>query len=535
MMDKNSLKGTRSLIGFMLKQQRMKIIVWLISIVGITLATATAYPDIYPDEEARYGFAITMDNPAMIAMLGPGYEMDAYLASIGPLFAQEMLLFTVIAVIIMNILLVGRTTRADEEDGRVELIRALSVGRLSYTSASMFVILFVNVLLTIFTSVGLSMLDGMNVEGAFLYGSILGATGLLFAACTALFAQLAETSRGTMMLSFTFLIISYLIRAIGDVNSELLSFISPLGWAVQSEVFADNHWWPVFVLLLLAVVVVCAAFYLNSIRDIGSGFIAPRKGKEHASAFLKTPFGLVVNQNLTNIISWAVALFLLSAAFGAILGDLETYYADLEMMQVFLAGDEAYSMSEQFVTLLMAIMSLISVIPAIMIISKLKSEEKLGRVEHIYSRAVSRSRILGSHVLLAIIVAAFMQSLVAFGLWVAGQTVMEDALTLNTTFASSYVYLPAMWTLIAIAVLFVGAAPKLTIIPWLYVVYCFIILYLEGLLDFPKWMVHFSIFEQIPQIPIDDFSWLPLIVLFLIGMIFVLIGFFGYNKRDIAD
>lgn len=533
---KHYFKGTGRLIKLMLRQQRFKITIWLVGLVGISIATASAYPDIYPDEEARYGFAITMDNPVMIAMLGPGYEMDAYLQSIGPLFAQEMLLFTVIAVIIMNILLVGRMTRADEEDGRMELIRALSVGRLSYASAAMTVGLFVNILLALLIGGGLWMIgnDEIGSEGAFLYGSMLGASGLLFAAGTALFAQLAETARGTAMLSFAFFIIAYLLRAIGDVTSEGLSFISPLGWTVRTEVFADNHWWPVFVTLGLSVLLVFAAFYFHAKRDLGSGFIAPRKGRKHASAFLKTSFGLAVNQNKMNIISWAVSIFALSAAFGAILGDLETYYADLEIMQAFLAGDESFSMTEQFVALLMGIMSLISVIPVVMIISKVKGEEKAGRFENIYSRAVSRNQILGSHCLLAWITAVIMQSLVAIGLWSASQAVMDDALALDTAMASAYAYLPAMWAMIGIAVLWIGALPKWNIVTWLYVVYCFIILYLEGLLEFPAWIVNLSVFEHIPQIPLEEVAWIPMLVLLLIGVILAVIGFIGYNKRDIA-
>ena len=114
-MSQKLFTGTGYLTKLMVRQNRLKLLLWLVGLIAVTLATAVAYPDIYPDEQSRAAFVLTMENPAMIAMLGVGYEDYA---TIGSLFAHEMLLFTTIAVAIMNILLVGRSTRADEEDGR---------------------------------------------------------------------------------------------------------------------------------------------------------------------------------------------------------------------------------------------------------------------------------------------------------------------------------------------------------------------------------------------------------------------------------
>ncbi|MFT7791435.1 UNVERIFIED_CONTAM: hypothetical protein ODR73_25180, partial [Escherichia coli] len=276
----NYFRGTRNLTVFIFRQQRFQILIWLISLIGITLSVAAAYPNIYNDEQSRQAASLTMDNPAMVAMLGTGYELKSYLHSIGSMFANEMLLFTAIAVAVMSILLVGRATRGDEEDGRIEMIRALSVGRLSYPSAVMIVIVVTNVLLAILTGIGLASLgiEGMGLGSSLLYGSILGVTGLLFAAFTAIFAQLAETSRGTKMYSFILLIIAYLVRAVGDVSSDILSWISPLGWTVRTGVFWEDNWWSIIIVSMIAVVFGAFAFYLHSIRDLGSGFIAARKG-----------------------------------------------------------------------------------------------------------------------------------------------------------------------------------------------------------------------------------------------------------------
>ncbi|MEW9676715.1 ABC transporter permease [Lentibacillus sp. L22] len=535
-MNKCYFNGTQQLTVFIFKQLRVKILIWLISLIGITLSVAAAYQSIYKDEQSRQAIFLTMDNPAMVSMLGPGYDMEDYLHSIGAMFANEMLLFTAIAVAIMNILIVTRATRGDEEDGRLEMIRALPVGRLSSLSAVMIGVVATNVLLAILTGIGLASLgiEGMNIEGCFLYGFILGATGLLFAAFTAVFAQTSETSRGTTMCAFMVLIIAYLVRAIGDVSSDTLSWISPLGWTVRSDVFSDNDWLPVILLFIFAIVFGVVAFCLHAIRDLGSGFISARKGKTHASAFLQTPIGLTLRLQRTNIIAWSIGLLALSASFGAILGDLETYFSDIELVQAFVDMKSDATMTEQFITLLMAIMSLISLIPVIMVGLRLKGEETRNLTENIYSRAVSRTRVLGTYCLLAVAVSFTMQSLVALGLWSAGVVVMDEGLSFGTTFASAYVYLPAIWTVVGLVIVLIGIIPKYAELIWLYVVYCFIVIYLGELLDFPEWMNHISVFAYIPQIPVDDMNFLALMGLTLSSIVLTIIGSMGYNKRDIV-
>ncbi len=363
----------------------------------------------------------------------------------------------------------------------------------------MIVIVSTNILLAILTGIGLASLgiEGVDLEGSLLYGSILGATGLLFASLASqqVFAQVTETSRGTTMFSFMLLIIAYLIRAIGsfmlliiayliraigDVSSEELSWISPLGWTVKTGVFVENDWWPVVLSCIVAIMFGVIAFYLHSIRDLGAGFIAARKGKTHASPFLQTSLGLALRLQRTNIIAWAIGLFILSSSFGAILGDLETYFAENEFMQAFIVIDSDYTMTEteQFITLLMAIMSLISLVPAVMVILKVKGEETRNLTENYYTRAISRTRVLGSHFLLAVVVSFIMQSLVALGLWSVGEVVMDEAISFDTTFASAYVYLPAIWVVISLVIGLVGVVPKLTGLIWLYVVFCFVVVYL---------------------------------------------------------
>lgn len=528
-------KGTLHLTKIILRQQRVKMFAWIVGLVVVTLAAAYSYPTVYTDDASKQAFALTMENPAMVAMLGPGYELEDYFVTVGTEFAGKMLLFSIITIAVMNILLVGSSTRIDEEAGRIEVIRSLPVGRLAYLAASSIVVVTANVLIGLLISLGLALfnIDGISFESSLLYGCILGSGGLIFASITALLAQVSDTSRGTTGLSFGVLIIAYLVRAVGDVSHEGLSLFSPLGWLVRTNVFIDNEWWPVITSCIGAIIFSIIAFYLNSIRDLDSGFLPTIKGRTHASAFLQTTFGLTFRLQSIKIIAWFIGIFAFGASFGSVLGDMETYFQDIEIIEMVLSQTGNLSMANQFLSFIMSIMTLISSIPVIMTVLKLKSEEHNHRTENLYSRAVSRNSVLGSYIILAIMESIILQILFALGLWIASVATAGDILSFTTTMKSAIIYLPAIWVMVGLAVLLHGLVPKLTSFIWLYVTFCFVVVYLGGLLKFPKWLMNLSIFEIVPKIPGEEMEFLPILILTIVAIIFIILGFIGYNKRDV--
>jgi ABC-2 type transport system permease protein len=525
---------TGRMARFILRRDRIRILIWVLALSLITIITASAFTDLYQFEEERQAIAETMKNPAMIAMIGPGYGLDDYTA--GPMMAHQMLLFTAIVVAIMSILLVTRHTRTDEEEGRIELIRSLPVGRLSNLSATVIVLFSMNVLLALIIGFGLYALriESMDLEGSLLYGAALGATGIFFTAITALFAQASENSRGTIGYSFAVLGVAYLIRAVGDVSNETLSWLSPLGWILGTEVYVNNYWWPIVLTVGAAQVVVAIALYLNTIRDLESGFLPSKPGRKHASRFLQSPFGLAFRLQRTGIIAWAIGMYVLGASYGSVFGDLESFFSSNEMMSDLLTPGEGISLTEQFLSMLMAVISMISTIPALMFMLKLKGEEKKNRTEHLLARAVSRTKVIGSYLLLSMIFGFVMLFLALIGLWSASTSVMEEAIPFAVMFKAAMVYLPAIWIMIGLAVMLIGLFPQVTSSIWIYLGYSFLVVYLGGLLQFPEWMGKLSPFGHIPQLPIEEMNYLIVSTLTCIAAILMALGFVGYKKRDIT-
>ncbi|MEW9502756.1 ABC transporter permease [Jeotgalibacillus marinus] len=524
---------TGRLIRFILRRDRIRLPVWLLSIFALTIINALSFASLYSTDQERQAIAETMINPAMTAMVGKGYGLDNY--TNGAMMAHQMLLMTAIVVGLMSILLVVRHTRADEEDGRIEMIRSFPVGRLSNLNSTIVVLFGTNVLLALLIGFGLYALgiESMDLEGSLIYGAALGATGIFFAAITALFAQLSENSRGAMGLSFAVMGIAYLIRAVGDVSNETLSWFSPFGWISRSEAYVNNVWWPILLTVGVALVILIVAFYLNAIRDVESGFLPSKPGRKHASPFLQSPLGLALRLQRTGLIAWAVGMTILGASYGSVLGDLESYFKDIEILQEMITPIEGFSLTEQFITVLMLVISIFCTIPAVMAMNKLKGEEKKNRTEHLLGRAVGRTRLMGSYLVISVVSGFAMLSLAVIALASVGGVVMDNSIAFGTFYQAAMAYLPAMWIMIGIAVLFVGVAPKLTSLTWLYLTFSFIAVYLGELFQFPEWVSKLSPFGHISQLPVEDMDFMKASNLTIIAVGIMVVGFVGYNKRDI--
>lgn len=526
--------GTGSLSRFILRQDRIRIPVWIVGFVFITLLIAVAFTGLYGDAEERQAMAGTMENPAMTAMTGPGYGLADY--TMGAMMAHQMLLMTAVVVGLMSILLVMRHTRTEEEDGRIEMVRSLPVGRLSNLASTLLVLFLVNAVLAAAIGFGLFALniESMGLEGSLLYGAALGAAGMVFASLTAVFAQLSPNARSATGLSIAVLLAAYIVRAIGDVSNETISWLSPLGWILRAEVYVNNIWWPVLLTVAAAILLGAIALYLNSIRDLGAGFLAAKPGKVHASPLLQGPLGLAFRLQRTGLIAWAIGMYVLGASYGSVMGDMDSFFADVEIMKDLLVQTEGFTLVEQFLPTLMSVMGIICTIPVLLALLKVKGEEKTDRIEHVLGRAVSRNRLLGSYVLISLIASFIMLSLAGLGLGTVADAMMEEGFDVGMAYGAALAYLPALWVMIGLAVVLFGWVPKYTGIIWLYLAVSFFIVYLGGLFQFPDWVTQLTPFGYVSGIPIEEFELGTAAVLTLIAAALLLLGFAGFNKRDIG-
>jgi len=523
-------------ITFLIRRDRITSLIWLAAVAAFALLLAAIYPTLFPDEISMHGMLATLNTPSMIAMMGPVYGLEAITPAI--ILAQNCLIWFAIAVIVMNIFFVNRYTRADEELGRQEMLISLPIGRLtnsmSVICTSFILNIAVSVLIAVFT--GVANIEGVNMVGALTYGLSIGMQGFLFAMLTLFVAQLFSTTRTTMGVAFAFMGIFYMLRAYGDMNENLISYISPMGLGLKVEAFYSNNFIPIAILFAEAIGVAVIALWINLRRDSGSGVFPARKGKAHASNFLQTPVGFAWRLLRGGFFAWAVGIFALGASYGSVVGELDNFVEGNDGIKQMLQGiGGSATLIDAYIALLGCMMALLISIPLINGINRLHTEEKCGRLEPIITFSISRKTIFGSFILVAVFEAVALTFFGAFGLYAAASP--SRLVSLGLLMKASFVYLPALFVMFSFSVFLIGLLPKLKFLAWVLFGYSFLMFYFGRLFadKIPEIASKLSPFGNIPQLPIQEFSTMPLVVLCIVAIGFFVIGIIGFGKRDVKS
>lgn len=529
-----TLTGTGTLLRFMLRRDRIQLPVWILSITIAVVATLASLAELYATEEDRQLIATTLASPASIAMTGPDFYLNDY--TLGAMIAHQMIGITGIIVALMSVFIIVRHTRKEEETGRTELVRASVTGRHANTTAVLILVLGVNFVLALLVALGMGSLgiESVTWEGSFLFGIALASIGFVFTGLTILIVQFMENSRGAIGLSAGMIAVFFSLRAVGDLGEGTLSWLSPIGWAQQSAPFVDNNWAPLLLSLGLTIFFLTITYPLSTKRDVGSGMVPPRRGSEKASDILTNPIGLAFRLQRTNLIIWSFAMLLFGMAYGSFIGEAEEMALTLgDTLDEMLPALDGGELADSFAAMFMSIAAMVAAIPALQSILRLRGEEKAGRIEPLLSAALSRTRLLGSYVIVALLSSIFLLFMAGIGMGLTGSQSMNDSGYLASLTGAGLAFGPALWVTIGLGTALFGIFPKGTALSWLVVVYAIIAVYLGGILQLPEWMINISPFEHIPSIPAENFAWAPLLSLTVIAAILLVIGWLGFNRRDI--
>ena len=561
--------NTFKLTKFMLKRERTTSTAWILSMVILNFLILLLMGGVLmPDAYAIAEFMAMLENPALLAMVGPLYSMD--MATMGALYTLMMLVFMGIAMGIMNIFLVVRHTRADEEAGRYEVLRSLPCGRLANVNAAMLTAVIVNAVAAVLFAVtmwlGMHILgESMGFGAAAVWGAALGAVGLAFAGVAALFSQLSANSRGASGFSFMLMGLFYFLRAGADMNPDIygfLAFFGPFGLMSRTWAYIHNNWWPIFAILGFAAAFTALAYWMCSIRDIDQGMIPARPGKAHGGRLLKSAFGLNFRLLRMSIIVWFIVLFATGYSYSIVLSDISTFIAGNETYRQMILGPTGLldqidghtteeiarqmnavlgaaglSIVQMFANMVSFMMTMIAMIPVLMFILKAKAEEKAIRTELIVATPSPKTKYLFGFVIIAFASAVLMQVAYAVGLYsrVIIRPVLDNPADLPFSFLmqSVLVYVPAMWIMGGITVLLVGLFPRRTGLIWAYYGFTFIAMMYGRMFPETEWMANITPLGWVPQLPMDDISWPVLAVKAVIGVALAAVGILLYRKRDI--
>jgi ABC-2 type transport system permease protein len=525
----STLTRTATLISFVARRERVRVPVYLLIFVALIASTAAQSEALYTTQAERNEYAATVaGNPGLIAMVGPAYAVT----NVGGDVAWQWGGFGGVVVALMSMLLIGRHTRAEEQSGRSELVRASTVGRRAPTAATLVVVAAVNLLLG--AAVALTMLGfGQPAAGSFAFGASLTGVGLLFTGVAAVAMQVSQTTSGAYGLTGAVIGAAYALRAAGDVGDGTLSWLSPIGWGQAMRPYADERWWPLLLLIGGTCVLVAAAFALLDHRDDGEGVVAPRPGPPNASHALTRPLGFAFRLHRGALLGWSVGLFFAGLSVGLTAQDADSILGDSEEVDE-LFTQAGGSLVDNYIAVSLLSMALIASGFAIQAVLRMRSEETAGRLEPLLATALARPRWAAGHIVTAMGGAVLVVGATGLGAGIADAFASNDAGRVPELLWASLATVPAVWVLIGVAVALFGLLPRAMGIAWGALGACFLVAYLGPLLSLPDWVMDLSPFSHLPLLPAEDAGAGPLLVLTAVAAGLVAVGVLGFRRRDVA-
>lgn len=527
----DAFAGTATLARLILRRDRIRIPVWILAVAGTLVGIANSFATAFPTAEDLQARAELSDSPVFIAFNGPGYGLDNY--TFGALVANESLYIGVILVALMAVFLTVRHTRAEEESGRSELVRAAAVGRHAATTAVLLVVNAAILVTSALTTVGLAGQEDLDWVGSATYGLSMLAAGLVFTTAALVAAQATGYARGAVGLGTAVLAVTYLVRAVGDVSETGLSWLSPFHWSLATRAFVDERWWPLLLSVALAAALAATATTLSTRRDVGAGLVPPRPGNPTAPELLVRPAGFALRLQRGVLVAWISALLLTGASFGPLSADVEKFAAENEQIQEILAAAGGASLLESWLGMVTLILALLATGFAVQSALRMRGEEVAGRAEPVLATSLSRIRWASGYLTVAAAGSGLTLLAGSLGLGVTAAASQGDASLVPELLGAGIAYLPAVWVVGGVAVALSGLVPRAAAAAWLVLAYGVFVGLLGGVLDMPAAMYNASPFEHVPQLPGEEFTVTPVAVLLALAVALVAAGLAGIRSRDI--
>ena len=522
--------GTGPLLRLALRRDRWWLPVWVLAILAVTYGSASAMRTSFPTQRAIDSYADSVaSSPAVVAMAGPPLGLH----TLGGIVVNKVALTSLVGVALVVVLTVVRHTRAEEEDGRAELLRATEVGRHAASTAALSAAVAASLALGAGTALSVDA-AGVPPASAWLFGASIAVLGLVFAAIALVAAQVFTHARAAVGASLAVFGAAYVVRGAGDVRDDWLVWLSPVGWVQATHVLGRERWWPLLVALVAAVLLTGAAVLLERRRDVGAGLVAARDGSPAAARSLAGPVGLALRMQRGALVGWACGLLLLGVAFGSLARDVDELVRSNRMLRDYFSHPGTGSATDSYFATILLILALVVSAFAVSSALRLRGEESSGRLEALLATGLSRTRwLLGS---LLVTAAGSLLLLVAAGLGLGlGYGVAAHDLAQPWRLAAvSLAYAPAVLVLAAVAGLLVGWLPRAVPLAWVVVALCFVVGWLGSLLHPPQWLADLSPFEHTPAVPVDPLSWARLAVLLVVVAGLVAASVVGLRRRDLT-
>lgn len=534
--------GTARLVRLALRRDRIQLPIWLLALTGMQAATISSIVGLYSTEAARQELAVSTATSAVAAATN-GLVSGT---STGAIVTSQSLLIMLVGGALMCTLAVVRHTRQEEETGRSELIGAGVVGRYALLSAAVIVAVGTAAALGLLNAVTL-LAYGLPLAGSVATGLTIAGAGAVFTGLGALAAQVTQSARAANGLAAAGVGAAFLLRAVGDATGTVTdggvrvvsgptSWLSPIGWAQQIRPY-DRHTWVVLVpLAACALLGVAVAFALVSHRDMGAGLLAARRGPERAASSLLGPLGLAWRLQRGTLLGWAVGITVMGAAYGGIGNELDDFLGSNEQVSDLMSqlGGGTTDLTDAYFAGILGFMGIAVAAYAVQSLLRLRSEET-GALEPLFATALSRTRWLYAHVVVAVLGTAALLLLLGLAMGGTYGLVVQDMSRFGDIVTASLVQLPAALVVAGLTVAIFGVLPRWSAaISWGALAAFMLLGQIGRLLDLPSAVLDLSPFSHVPAVPAVDVSIPPMLGLLTVAAALGLGGTLLFRRRDLA-
>jgi polyether ionophore transport system permease protein len=523
------LTGTWLLVRFTLRRDRIRILIWVVSVTAFMIATAASIKELFPTQaDLDLAAVASANNAAAIAFNGPVQGLN----TVGGEVAFQSGTFGLVLVALMSLLMIARYTRVEEESGRTELLRATVLGRDAQTATAILVVTGMNVVIGVAVTTSL-ILEHLPAVGSVSFGASLLAIGLVFSAVALVTTQISENSRVGSALAGAILGYSFAIRAVGDIGDGRLSWLSPIGWSQKPRPYAGERWWPFMIPVAVTIILLMVARVLTARRDWGAGLIQARPGPFRAAPSLSRPLGLAARLQRATLFAWTFALLLLGFVYGAIANDIGNFVGDNETLKQLMAAAGGTSLTDAYFGTAMLVMALTGAGYALQSVQRLRTEETALHTEVVLATPTSRLRWMAGNLTLTLGGSAVVMTAAGLGAGVPYAVEIGDTAQIPSLVGAAVVYLPAIWLLAGIAAVLYGLAPRILSAAWAILAICFVIGFLGEVLKLPRWIIELSPFQHTPQLPAASLTLAPLTILAIAAALNAT-GIAAFRRRDLG-
>jgi ABC-2 type transport system permease protein len=525
--------GVGHLVRLALRRDRVMVPIWFAVLLLVCFASATSTTSLYPTDAERVKAAEAINgSPGIVALYGPILDVH----SEGELAMTKMTVLYAVFVAIMLLFVVRRHTRLDEENGQSELLAGTAITRDAPLAAAIGLGFGLSCALGLLAA-GVDVAGGLPAGGSLAFGASWAGVGLVATGLAAIACQVSASARTCAGLASAAIGVLFVLRAVGDTgDASWLSWLSPFGWNTQLRAYGDTRWWVLLLYVVLAVALAGVARVLGNRRDLGSGMVAPRPGPATGSPRLADAVTLALRVHTPMLVGWSVAIGVLGLVFGAISPSFDAFDSDqLQEMLERIGGAGAFR--DTLLGAVIAVIALVITCFAVAVVGHGGSDEHDGRTEQVLATATSRSRAFLATLVVGIVGVTWLLVVAGVALAVGvGNAGPEEAgdHSFARMVGSALSQAPAVWTVVALAVLCFALRSRWAPLGWGIVVVFATLGQIGELLGLPDWVLDLSPYTHAPRMPLEDFAVGPAVVLSVIATLLLMASWLSYRSRDIG-